>query len=269
MKLGKWGRVTLATLALTCLAACTTVDTGLHEQGAQTTDRTVVTRGSSPSEGPGVDESSQKTPSSATSQSSPSRSNSTGEKTTSKADQKAEVPSKKVLTDPKKAAAAESDRVTTPEKRFIDTVDAVEGTDPNAVAEAGHEACQRLEFLKKADSSVIVGALTSGEIPYADEAIRSLCPDFSAQLRLAAAGFTDGEFKVGPKPADKIIVHGSYVAPAPTSQCTWSILDAKGSTIESGGSGIDEVFKMKVDKRASTVQSTGCYAWLPDGASRR
>lgn len=175
------------------------------------------------------------------------------------------VLTKDALQDPKQASSAEKKRLNAKEKKFIASAERPSAVDPRAVAEVGEETCQRLDFLEKADAASIPGVLTSEELPDAEAAVRHLCPEFSSQMRLAAAGFGDGEFTVGKKQAEKFVGAGTYVAGTPGAGCTWSVRNKAGTVLESGGVGTKSDFTMTVGTNADKVESSGCYAWLPAG----
>lgn len=273
MKRKNWAFIASAAVTLTCLTGCTVTNTlGPTNQGPSE-DGTAISKGAEPSQGSALPRLSAKSTSGTSDKvdASKDQAETQAEPKAKSGSSEDRAPSegtgKKVLKDPRAAAAAELQRVSPQEKGFIQAIDAAAGTDPRAVVEAGQEACQRLEYLKRVDSSVIVGALAGAEIPHAAEAIQTLCPDFSNELRRAKSGFADGPHKVGAKSTDTVILPGSYVAYGPTAQCTWSVTDATGATLEKGGAGVDDNFRMTVNKRAAKVQSTGCYAWLPAGES--
>lgn len=186
----------------------------------------------------------------------------------------AAVPVKKELQDPKQAAAAEKKRLSTKEKKYVeaaeeanagDSADGAPAVDPRAVAEGGEATCQRLEFLEKADPASVPGILASDELANAEAAIRLLCPDFASQWRQSSAGFADGQFKVGKKTTKATVTKGAYVAQTPGEGCTWTVRDKDGEVVSSGGIGKKKDFQMTVGKSAEQVESTGCYAWLPQG----
>lgn len=187
----------------------------------------------------------------------------------------ASVPPKEALQDPKQAASAEKKRLSKKEQKFIENAEKsladdsedeeLPAIDPRAVAEGGEATCQRLEFLEKADPTAVPGVLASDELSNAEAAISILCPEFSEDLQLSAAGFADGQFKVGKKQSSGAVAEGTYVARTPGEGCTWTVRDKGGAVISSGGIGNKEDFKMIVEKSAKKVESAGCYAWLPTG----
>ncbi|MDT0379543.1 hypothetical protein RM572_12285 [Streptomyces sp. DSM 42041] len=64
-----------------------------------------------------------------------------------------------------------------------------EGYEPAAVLEAGQAACQRIGRTAKVDRKAAVGALRSGEIADAKDAVLHLCPKHKPLLQ--AAGLLD------------------------------------------------------------------------------
>lgn len=173
----------------------------------------------------------------------------------------------------KDAVHAENARITGKEKAFAEDIGEDGGVAIAAVVELGHEACDRLAYLKTADASLIPGALASGEIANTEEAITNLCPEFTAQLKTAQAGFGDGRFRVkGASGENPVVAAGTYVAATPTEHCSWQVLDRKGRVLATGGndmvngaSGDHGQYSMTVAHSAASVVSNGCYAWLPKG----
>lgn len=180
---------------------------------------------------------------------------------------------RKVPTTAKEATRAEGARLTRKEKAFAGKLGTGESDiAPAAIVELGHEACDRLSFLNAADPSVIPAALASGQIANAAQAIENLCPEFTRQQEAANGGFGDGRFSVaGSHGKGPTVDAGTYMAPQPTEQCSWQVLDRKGKVLSSGGGGLEAEPASSADpvltvaRTSATVVSSGCYAWLPEG----
>lgn len=135
--------------------------------------------------------------------------------------------------------------------------------DPAAVLQLGQEACQRVQRTAAHDRDAAVGAVISGDIPGARDAIAQLCPDQAAVLHAAESGFPDGTKK---RPAA-----GTYRALTPSASCTWRALDASGKKVASGGAtGADgdaeatsgKKITARIPAGTRTFVSSGCYAWV-------
>jgi hypothetical protein len=139
-------------------------------------------------------------------------------------------------------------------------------TDPAAVLQLGQEACQRVARTARHDREAAVGAVITGDIPGAEDAIAQLCPDQLPVLRAARAGFPDGDTK---RPAA-----GTYRALGQgASSCARRAVGAGGRVLASGatmgkGSGSGPGGKAarvtaKVPAGTRQFVSSGCYAWVP------
>ncbi|MCX4690906.1 hypothetical protein [Streptomyces sp. NBC_01408] len=133
-----------------------------------------------------------------------------------------------------------------------------EKMDPAAVLQTGQEACQRVERTAKRDKDAATGAVITGEIPGAKDAIPLLCPEQKPILAAAEKGFPEGPRKT---PAA-----GSYRALTQATNCTWEAKDKDGSVLVSG----PEAPPKPGDKITAAIpagtaefNSTGCYAWVP------
>ncbi|WP_412076676.1 hypothetical protein ACLF6K_15375 [Streptomyces xanthophaeus] len=133
-----------------------------------------------------------------------------------------------------------------------------EKMDPAAVLQTGQEACQRVERTAKRDKDAATGAVITGEIPGAKDAIPHLCPDQKPILAAAEKGFPEGPRKT---PAA-----GSYRALTQATNCTWEAKGKEGSVLASG----PEAPPKPGDKITAAIpagttefNSTGCYAWVP------
>lgn len=133
-----------------------------------------------------------------------------------------------------------------------------EKMDPAAVLQTGQEACQRVERTAKRDKDAATGAVITGEIPGAKDAIPHLCPDQKPILAAAEKGFPEGPRKT---PAA-----GSYRALTQATNCTWEAKGKDGSVLTSG----PEAPPKPGDKITAAIpagttefNSTGCYAWVP------
>ncbi|SEE32032.1 hypothetical protein SAMN05216483_5911 [Streptomyces sp. 2131.1] len=135
-----------------------------------------------------------------------------------------------------------------------------EGTDPAAVLQTGQETCDRLRYLVKTDRDTAVGAIVTGEIPDANDAVAGLCTQHQDLVDEAAYGYPDG------KHSGKKLRPGVYRSASPTTDCSWSIEGAGGKELASGTSDTGKSRKITIPAAARTFTSTGCYAWLPEGA---
>ncbi|MGW0393599.1 hypothetical protein ACWDYJ_22430 [Streptomyces sp. NPDC003042] len=133
-----------------------------------------------------------------------------------------------------------------------------EKMDPAAVLQSGQEACQRVERTAKRDKDAATGAVISGEITGAKEAITHLCPEQKPILDAAQKGFGEGP---RPSPAP-----GTYRALTQSTTCTWEAKSKDGTVLASG----PEAPVAPGAKTTATIPpgtaeftSTACYAWLP------
>ncbi|MET9050401.1 hypothetical protein ABZW50_04510 [Streptomyces bacillaris] len=134
------------------------------------------------------------------------------------------------------------------------------GMDPAAVLQTGQETCDKLRFLVKADRDTAVAAVATGEIKDAPAAVAGLCPQHQDLVDEAAYAYPDGTH------TGKALRPGVYRSASPTPSCSWQIEGADGKELASGASGTGESRKITIPKSARTFTSTGCYAWLPEGA---
>ncbi|MFD5200575.1 hypothetical protein ACFWM7_10585, partial [Streptomyces sp. NPDC058375] len=134
------------------------------------------------------------------------------------------------------------------------------GMDPAAVLQTGQETCDKLRYLVKADRDTAVGAIVTGEIPEAKDAVAGLCTQHQDLVDEAAYGYPDG------KHAGKKLRPGVYRSASPTTDCSWQIAGAGGEELASGASDTGKSRKITIPDSAVTFTSTGCYAWLPEGA---
>ncbi|MFE3429028.1 hypothetical protein [Streptomyces sp. YPW6] len=133
------------------------------------------------------------------------------------------------------------------------------GMDPAAVLQTGQETCDKLRYLVKADRDTAVGAIVTGEIPDAKDAVAGLCTQHQDLVDEAAYGYPDG------KHSGKKLRPGGYRSASPTTDCSWRIEGAGGKELASGASGTGKSRKITIPDSAVTFTSTGCYAWLPEG----
>ncbi|MER5869562.1 hypothetical protein [Streptomyces sp. NPDC002044] len=133
-----------------------------------------------------------------------------------------------------------------------------EKMDPAAVLQSGQESCQRVQRTAKRDKDAATGAVITGEIAGAKDAINLLCPEQKPILAAAEKGFPEGP-RTSPAP-------GTYRALTQAPNCTWEAKGKDGSILASG----PETPPKAGDKITAAVpagtaefNSTGCYAWLP------
>ncbi|KJY21247.1 MULTISPECIES: hypothetical protein [Streptomyces] len=133
-----------------------------------------------------------------------------------------------------------------------------EKMDPAAVLQTGQEACQRVARTAKRDKDAATGAVITGEIAGAKDAITHLCPDQKPVLAAAEKGFPEGPRQ---SPAA-----GNYRALTQATNCTWEAKGKDGSVLASG----PETPAKAGDKITATIpagtaefNSSGCYAWIP------
>ncbi|MFD4024096.1 hypothetical protein ACFWRV_11345 [Streptomyces sp. NPDC058576] len=134
------------------------------------------------------------------------------------------------------------------------------GMDPAAVLETGQETCDKLRYLVKADRDTAVGAIATDEIPDAADAVAGLCPQHQDLVDEAAYAYPDGAH------TGKKLRPGVYRSASPTADCSWQITGAGGKELSRGSSGTGKSRKITIPDSARTFTSTGCYAWLPEGA---
>uniref|UniRef100_UPI002FF07AB4 hypothetical protein n=1 Tax=Streptomyces cyaneofuscatus TaxID=66883 RepID=UPI002FF07AB4 len=134
------------------------------------------------------------------------------------------------------------------------------GMDPAAVLQTGQETCDKLRYLVKADRDTAVGAIATEEIPDAPAAVAGLCPQHQDLVDEAAYAYADGTH------TGKTVRPGVYRSASPTSNCSWQIEGAGGKELASGTSDTGKSRKITIPKSAVTFTSTGCYAWLAEGA---
>ncbi|MEU9676818.1 hypothetical protein AB0D92_25320 [Streptomyces parvus] len=135
------------------------------------------------------------------------------------------------------------------------------GMDPAAVLQTGQETCDKLRYLVKGDRDTAVGAIVTGEVPDAKDAVAGLCTQHQDLVDEAAYGYPDG------KHTGKKLRPGVYRSASPTSDCSWQIEGAGGKELASGASDTGKSRKITIPESAVTFTSTGCYAWLPEGAA--
>ncbi|MFD7126701.1 hypothetical protein ACFV9X_14345 [Streptomyces anulatus] len=134
------------------------------------------------------------------------------------------------------------------------------GMDPAAVLQTGQETCDKLRYLVKADRDTAVGAIATEEIPDAADAVAGLCPQHQDLVDEAAYAYPDGVH------TGKGLRPGAYRSASPTAACSWQITGAGGRELSSGSSDTGTSRKITIPASARTFTSTGCYAWLPEGA---
>ncbi|MFJ3935114.1 hypothetical protein [Streptomyces parvus] len=135
------------------------------------------------------------------------------------------------------------------------------GMDPAAVLQTGQETCDKLRYLAKGDRDTAVGAIVTGEVPDAKDAVAGLCTQHQDLVDEAAYGYPDG------KHTGKKLRPGVYRSASPTPDCSWQIEGAGGKELASGASETGKSRKITIPESAVTFTSTGCYAWLPEGAA--
>lgn len=74
------------------------------------------------------------------------------------------------------------------ERAFTTIVDAEGESYRPAVVELGYEACRRIKLTAANDQDALISALADDEIPYATEAIKTLCPEFQGYLDQVDSG---------------------------------------------------------------------------------
>ncbi|MFJ4778347.1 hypothetical protein [Streptomyces sp. NPDC088762] len=133
-----------------------------------------------------------------------------------------------------------------------------EKMDPAAVLQSGQEACQRVERTAKRDKDAATGAVITGEIAGAKDAINLLCPEQKPILAAAEKGFAEG--------APQSPAPGTYRALTQATTCTWAAKGKDGAILASG----PETAPKAGDKITATIPagtaeftSSGCYAWIP------
>ncbi|MGZ9933487.1 hypothetical protein ACXNSR_26840 [Streptomyces sp. NC-S4] len=130
--------------------------------------------------------------------------------------------------------------------------------DPASVLQGGQDACQRVQRTAKHDKDAATGAVITGEIPGAKDAITLLCPDQKPILAAAEKGFPEGP-RTSP-------AAGSYRALTQATNCTWEAKGKDGATLASGPENPPKAGdKITATIPAGTAEftSSGCYAWIP------
>ncbi|MFJ4860243.1 hypothetical protein [Streptomyces sp. NPDC088748] len=133
-----------------------------------------------------------------------------------------------------------------------------EKMDPAAVLQTGQDACQRVARTAKRDKDAATGAVITGEIAGAKDAINLLCPEQKPILAVAEKGFAEGP-RTSP-------AAGNYRALTQATNCTWEAKGKDGSVLASG----PETPPKAGDKITAAIpagtaefNSSGCYAWIP------
>ncbi|MFD8063054.1 hypothetical protein [Streptomyces cyaneofuscatus] len=134
------------------------------------------------------------------------------------------------------------------------------GMDPAAVLQTGQETCEKLRYLVKVDRDTAVGAIATEEITDAPAAVAGLCPQHQELVDEAAYAYADGTH------AGRTLRPGVYRSASPTTHCSWQIEGTGGKELASGTSDTGKSRKITIPKSARTFTSTGCYAWLAEGA---
>ncbi|MFF1921965.1 hypothetical protein ACFVW8_15495 [Streptomyces sp. NPDC058221] len=134
------------------------------------------------------------------------------------------------------------------------------GMDPAAVLQTGQETCDRLTYLVKVDRDTATGAVATGEIAAAKPAVAHLCPQHKGLVERASRAYADGTHKGAQ------LRPGHYRDVTPTKNCGWEITGANGRVLASGSSGDGKRSGITIPEAARAFTSTGCYAWLPEGA---
>ncbi|MFE7483335.1 hypothetical protein [Streptomyces sp. NPDC057552] len=135
-----------------------------------------------------------------------------------------------------------------------------QGMDPAAVLQTGQETCDKLRYLVKADRDTAVGAIAAEDISDAPAAVAGLCPEHQELVDEAAYAYPDGTH------TGKTLRPGVYRSASPSTNCSWQIEGAGGKELASGTSDTGKSRTITLPKSARTFTSTGCYAWLAEGA---
>ncbi len=134
------------------------------------------------------------------------------------------------------------------------------GMDPAAVLQTGQETCDKLRYLVKGDRDTAVGAIVTGEVPDAKDAVAGLCTQHQDLVDEAAYGYPDG------KHTGKKLRPGVYRSASPPGTAPGRSQGRAARTWPPApptpGSR-----KITIPESAVTFTSTGCYAWLPEGAA--
>ncbi|MFD3541282.1 hypothetical protein ACFWUQ_17545 [Streptomyces sp. NPDC058662] len=164
-------------------------------------------------------------------------------------------PSGPVLPDPQLTPKTGS--FTPQEKKYL-SGRVPEKMDPAAVLQTGQEACQRVARTAKRDKDAATGAVITGEITGAKDAITHLCPEQKPILAAAEKGFPEGP-RTSP-------AAGTYRALTQAADCTWEAKGKDGTPLSSG----PEKPVKAGDRITATIpagtaefNSSGCYAWIP------
>lgn len=134
------------------------------------------------------------------------------------------------------------------------------GMDPAAVLQTGQETCDKLSYLVEVDRDTAVGAIATEEIRDAPAAVAGLCPQHQDLVDEAAYAYADGGH------TGRTLRPGVYRSASPTMNCSWHIEGAGGKELASGTSDTGKSRKITIPESARTFTSTGCYAWLAEGA---
>ncbi|MFC9813108.1 hypothetical protein ACFVJM_13685 [Streptomyces virginiae] len=133
-----------------------------------------------------------------------------------------------------------------------------EKMDPAAVLQTGQEACQRIARTAKRDKDAATGAVITGEIAGAKDAITHLCPDQKPILAAAEKGFPEGPRQ---SPAA-----GNYRALTQATNCTWEAKGKDGAVLASGPETPPKAgdrITAAIPAGTAEFNSSGCYAWIP------
>ncbi|MFD9165633.1 hypothetical protein ACFVZ8_27160 [Streptomyces sp. NPDC059558] len=133
-----------------------------------------------------------------------------------------------------------------------------EKMDPAAVLQTGQDACQRVARTAKRDKDAATGAVITGEIAGAKDAINLLCPEQKPILAAAEKGFAEGP-RTSP-------AAGSYRALTQATNCTWEAKGKDGSVLASGPETppkAGDKIMAAIPAGTAEFNSSGCYAWIP------
>lgn len=136
--------------------------------------------------------------------------------------------------------------------------------DEDYALEAGHESCGSLKDYKSKASQAFYMLDADASLDDFRNATKFLCPKYWPALKLAARGFTDGEYEVALKTTEDKIKAGSYRTEKGVRDCYWERMTKHGSTITNnfisyapGGA------RVTIRSSDGGFKSDGCGSWLP------
>lgn len=97
------------------------------------------------------------------------------------------------------------------------------------ILDGGREACSGYTDYRGEE---LVRIFIEEDFQVDEDAIKYLCPKYSKALAAAKRGFSDGNYQVGNRGGDLLVVKpGTYRSPKGTTDCYWERTTPNGGTI--------------------------------------